>query len=231
MISIIIPVLNEEKALPQTLKSILDQTRLRQPFQEIIIVDGGSTDNSVALAKEFATSLPIKIVHSKQGRAIQMNIGAQTSSARWLLFLHADTRLPHDGIENLYQSINTNNVKATCFKHSFSGKYWGLKFISWLHNTRFHRTKIIYGDQAMMVKHEIFFSIGGFPEQKTEDILFSQKLLTVCEPIMINSSIVTDSRKFEQIGTWRALIYVIAIQFQHRLGKVIRHPQFFHNYR
>jgi len=231
MISIIIPVLNEQKALPQTLTFILKQKYLPQRLKEIIIVDGGSDDDSVIIAQEFSKILPIKIISAKQGRASQMNTGAKISSAPWLLFLHADTQLPLDGLERLYQSTKKTGVLAVCFKQTFSGNHLGLKFISWLHNLRFHQTKIIYGDQAMMVKRDTFIKVGRFPEQKTEDVLFSRKLLALCTPIMLNAHVVTDSRKFEQIGTWRTLLYVIDIQFQLRLSNTVTHQKFFQNYR
>ncbi|MBL4851529.1 MAG: TIGR04283 family arsenosugar biosynthesis glycosyltransferase [Gammaproteobacteria bacterium] len=231
MVSVIIPVLNEQKALPQTLTSLLKQQCKRKWLREIIIVDGGSHDASLSIAKKFGQSLPIKIIRATRGRASQMNAGAQAASSPWLLFLHADTQLPQCGLQELYQATCKPGVVAACFKHSFSGKYWGLGFISWLHNLRFRRTKIMYGDQAIFVAHTTFFEIGGFPEQDAEDILFSKKLLAIATPLMLNATITTDSRKFEQIGTWQALRYVIGIQCQHQRGNAIGHHAFFQNYR
>ncbi len=231
MVSVIIPVLNEQKALPQTLTSLLEQECQRKWLREIIIVDGGSHDASLSIAQKFSQSLPIKIIRAARGRASQMNAGAQVASAPWLLFLHADTQLPQRGLKELYRATCKSGVVAACFKHSFSGKYWGLRFISWLHNMRFRLTKIMYGDQAIFVARATFFEIGGFSEQNTEDILFSKKLLTIATPLMLNVTITTDSRKFEQIGVWQALRYVIGIQCQHQRGSTISHHNFFQNYR
>ncbi|MBL1432223.1 MAG: glycosyl transferase [Gammaproteobacteria bacterium] len=232
MISIVIPVLNEQKALPATLSAIHKQTGSLKWLREIIIVDGGSNDATLSVAEEYKKNLPnINVMHAPRGRASQMNAGAQAASGQWLLFLHADTLLPCDAVEKLYQITQKPHTFAACFKHKFSGRHLGLHFISWLHNLRFRITKVMYGDQAIFVSRSIFFNVGGFPEQNAEDILFSRKLISVCKPKLLNATVITDSRKFEQMGVWQALRYVIAIQIQHRRGKPISYYDFFRDYR
>lgn len=161
-----------------------------------------------------------------------MNAGAQIAKGEWLLFLHADTVLPSDGLSLLKQAVSNSDIEIGCFRHQFSNPRWALRFISLLHNWRFRITGIIYGDQAMFVKRSLFQQLGGFPEQLVEDILFSDKALKHhCRPHRLAATVTTDSRKFEQIGVWHALAHVMGIQRQYRRGQAIRHPEFFQDYR
>lgn len=229
MISVVIPCLNEEKALPKTLSSLVEQRHL----SEVIIVDGGSDDNTFAVAKSYQDSLPsLTLINAARGRGSQMNAGAQMAKAEWLLFLHADTELPPDGLSVLHQAVSNRNIEIGCFRHRFSGQHWSLRLISLLHNWRFRMSGIIYGDQAMFVKRSLFLRLGGFPEQLVEDILFSEKAIQHrCHPRMLAAAVTTDSRKFEQIGVWRALAQVMCIRRQYRQGQAIHQPEFFRNYR
>jgi len=89
----------------------------------------------------------------------------------------------------------------------------------------------MYGDQAIFVKKLLFHDLGGFPEQTMEDVLFSEQLLKRCMPHILKLKVSTDSRKFQQIGVWRALWQVVKIQSRHRRGKLINCVDFFHHYR
>ncbi len=232
MISIIIPTLNEENALPQTLSRITEQQSLSSIDHEIIIVDGGSTDSTADIVRSFqAKQKYVHFTQSERGRALQLNTGAQLATGDILLFLHADTLLPKDGIVQIFDSATTCSSFAGCFRHKFSGYYWGLKIVSLLHNWRFKITRIVYGDQAMFISRDLFLELGGFPNQLAEDVFFCKKLITVCKPIMLNANVTTDSRKFEQIGVWRALWQVITIQRNSRKSDAVAHPEFFHDFR
>src|SRR5262249_49660565 len=123
MISVIIPALNEEQALPATLARVLEQAH----GGEIIRVDGGSS------AGAPARSFPgVDLLIAPRGRACQMNAGARVARGDWLLFLHADTLLPHDGLARIAALPET--VRAGGFRHRFSGEHLGIRFVSWLHN-------------------------------------------------------------------------------------------------
>ncbi|TQV67791.1 glycosyltransferase [Exilibacterium tricleocarpae] len=228
MISIIIPTLDEEQALPATLAAL----RSQHGINEVIVCDGGSTDATLAIAADYRRRLPeLRVISAPRGRGSQMNAAAKVARGEWLLFLHADTLLPHQGLEHLLQQADRHGFEAGCFTHRFSGRHWGLRLISWLHNCRFRKTRVIYGDQAMFVKASLFQLLGGFAEQQMEDVLFGEKLAQVCEPFMLPDKIVTDSRKFLQLGVWRALFYVIGIQLAHEHRKPIPHQRFFGDYR
>lgn len=223
MISIIIPVLNEERALPATLQHVFSQAG---EF-EIIIVDGGSTDNTLAIASQESR---VQIHTAAAGRASQMNEGARHASGEWLLFLHADTLLPANALTRIEQL--PADVKAGGFKHRFSGKSWSLRFISWLHNFRCRCTRIFYGDQAMFVRRKFFNELGMFPNEPIlEDVLFSEKLVKVTKPVILDSYVITESRKFEQHGIWLSFWRVILILISHTLRLPIPARKFFANVR
>lgn len=139
MISVIIPALNEEQALPATLDNLMRQGG---DF-EIIVVDGGSSDQTRSLAEAHAG---VHVIESARGRATQMNAGARQAVGDWLLFLHADTLLPDGAIVSI-ENLPTH-VLAGGFRHRFSGHSFSVRLVSRLHNLRCRITRVFYGDQA-----------------------------------------------------------------------------------
>jgi rSAM/selenodomain-associated transferase 2 len=205
MISVIIPAYNEERALPVTLGHLL---QLPGDF-EVWLVDGGSRDETVAIASGAAR---VKVLHASKGRAIQMNAGAAMARGEWLLFLHADTLLPVDALVRLNGLEGAPSIEAGGFLHRFSGTDWRLRMISWLDNVRCLRSRIIYGDQAMFVRRSLFQRLGGFPKVPIlEDVAFCEKLIRVTTPLLLAPPVVTDARKFLQMGVWRSFIRVLLI--------------------
>lgn len=205
MITVVIPAYNEEKALPQTLQALFVQ-----PGEfEAILVDGGSTDRTVEIARSFAD---IRVITAPKGRASQMNAGTKQAQGEWLLFLHADTELPAGAIQRLNDMESDRAIQAGGFMHKFSGDDWRLKLISFLDNFRCTRSRIIYGDQAMFVRRALFARLGGFPDQPIlEDVAFCEKLLTVTNPLILNPPAVTDARKFLKMGVWKSFVRVLLI--------------------
>ncbi|MFQ5660258.1 MAG: TIGR04283 family arsenosugar biosynthesis glycosyltransferase [Gammaproteobacteria bacterium] len=221
MISVIIPCLNEEKALPATLANVFRQAG----EYEIIVVDGGSTDRSCETVRN---SPNVKLVRARCGRARQMNAGADVARGDWLLFLHADTLLPENALLRIASLSSETDVQAGCFHQKFSGGQRSLQFISRLHNWRCNRTRIIYGDQAMFVRRTLFHRLGGFPDRDIlEDVLFSEKLLQATRPLLLNETVITDSRKFVQRGIFRCFAEVAIILICYELRLPIMAPGFF----
>ena len=222
MISIIIPTLNEEKALPVTLAALFEQVS----DDEIIIVDGGSSDETRKICASFSR---ITFIKSEKGRAAQMNAGARIASGDILLFLHADTLLPEHALATIDTLINERQHEAGGFKHSFGHDDWRLEFISFLDNRRCQKTRIIYGDQAMFVTRDLFNRLDGFPVVDIlEDVLFCERLVKHTTPIIVDSFVSTDPRKFMKMGIWRSLYRVAAIQARHELKLPVAndHPFF-----
>lgn len=223
MISVIIPVLNEERALPATLNCVFAQAG----ECEVIVADGGSSDRTLAIA---SAAPRITLVHAPTGRASQMNAGAEQAKGEWLLFLHADTLLPGDALVSI--AGLPREVEAGGFTHEFSGNDWGLRVVSWLHNFRCRRTDVFYGDQALFVRRQLFLKLGGFPDEPMlEDVLFGERLRRVTRPRMLNSRVITDSRKFERQGVWTSLARVLLILVSHELRLPIPARKFFANVR
>ena len=207
MVSVIVPTYNEEQALPGTLRSLL----MQPGDYEVIVVDGGSDDRTCEIARAEPR---IRLLSAPKGRASQMNAGAKEAKGTWLLFLHADTHLP-EGVPMRLNAMEPDPaIQAGGFVHGFSGGDWRLRLVSFLDNFRCRRTRIIYGDQALFVRRELFESLEGFPEQPIlEDVAFCEKLVCVVSPVILDEPVLTDSRKFVTMGIWRSLARVLLIIF------------------
>ena len=226
VISVIMPAYNEERALPDTLRALFTQ----QGDYEVVVVDGGSTDQTRAIVESFGfidsasasrRSADISrdtfhvsrfTFHAPKGRASQMNAGAKEARGEWLLFLHADTVLPPGAIQRLNEMEADQTIQAGGFMHQFSGDDWRLKLISFLDNFRCIRSRIIYGDQALFVRRALFEQLGGFPNRLIlEDVAFCESLIAVTTPLLLSPSVVTDARKFLKMGVWRSFLRVLLI--------------------
>ena len=217
MLSIVIPALNEERALPATLAAVASL----QGDYEVLVVDGGSTDSTLELARAEQS---VRVLHAPRGRAAQMNAGAAAAEGEILLFLHADTLLPADAL----QLIEQCGADFGGFRQKFSGERWQLRFVSWLHNWRCRLSNVFYGDQAMFVSRLLFESVGGFPEvAELEDVMLSDALLEHAKPCLLDAEVITDARKFEKLGAWRGLFYCVLIIICYQLRVPVRGRAFF----
>ena len=223
MISIIIPVLNEEIALPETLRRVLAQWQDTQ----IIVVDGGSNDSTQQIAENAAT---VEWIISAPGRARQMNAGAAVSRGDWLLFLHADTWLPDEALQAIVAL--DKSISAGGFRQQFSKRHWFLGIVSRLHNWRCNRSRIIYGDQCLFIRRTLFDKIGGYPEQAIlEDVLISEHILKHTRPVLLEQIATTSSRKFEQRGLYRSFFDIVVIMCCYELRLPVFRQGFFASFR
>jgi rSAM/selenodomain-associated transferase 2 len=214
VISVIIPVYNEEKVLPCTLRALF-----AQPGQfEVVVVDGGSTDRTcsiverLALRPQSSALSAVRLLSSPKGRAAQMNAGAKQATGEWLLFLHADTVLPNGAIQRLNDMEGDHAIQAGGFMHRFSGDDWRLRFISFLDNFRCARSRIVYGDQALFIRRTLFKRLGGFPHQPIlEDVALCENIMKQTTPVLLFPPVTTDARKFLHMGVWRSFVRVLLI--------------------
>ena len=169
-LSIIIPVLNEQKSIVVRLSAL---QQLRSHGCEVILVDGGSVDNTVTLAQPLVD----QVLYSKKGRALQMNEGAAVASANILLFLHADTELPAGADKLVIRAVAESAYVWGWFRVKFRKQSLVFNMISRGMNWRALLTHICTGDQALFITRNLFESIRGFPEiPLMEDIAISKIL-------------------------------------------------------
>ena len=210
-LSIIIPALNEAGSIEQVMMSVRG---LNMPA-EVIVVDGGSEDNTFALAQPLAD----QVIQSARGRARQMNAGAAKAKSEYLLFLHADTRLPPGAWAQL-QSAFEQAAGWGRFDVRISGKPIMLKVVATLMNWRSRLTGIATGDQAMFVRRDLFESIGGFPDQPLmEDIELSRRLLKHSRPYCLTGPIITSGRRWEQRGVWSTIGLMWRLRYRYWRGE------------
>ena len=205
-ISIIVPVLNEEDALPALLQSLQP---FRQQGHELIVVDGGSRDNSLMLAQKAAD----QVLLSLPGRARQMNCGAEIATGEIFLFLHADTRLP-DNAMTLVQTACSTAKSWGRFDVSLSGKLLVFRIIESLINLRSRISSIATGDQAIFIRAELFRQVRGFPEiELMEDVAISRLLRRQAGPACLRPAVKTSSRRWEENG----VVYTVVLMWTLRL--------------
>jgi len=210
-ISIIIPVLNEAQALPLYLNQL---QHLRAKGHEVILVDGGSDDNSCQLAEGMVDSFH----KCERGRARQMNSGVGHATGQLLLFLHADTQLPKN-VDMMLASTVYSDRAWGWFDVRLSGSHVLLRVIEWFMNIRSRMTGVATGDQAIFITTELFKEVNGFPEiELMEDISISKKLRRVCWPITVSGKVTTSSRRWEDNGIFRTVLKMWGIRLRYFLG-------------
>ncbi|AKN30901.1 glycosyl transferase [Clostridium carboxidivorans P7] len=210
MVSIIIPVLNEEKNIE---KSLIQFNRLKGD-KEIIVVDGGSSDSTKQIADRFA-----KVVLSEKGRANQMNKGAAKASGDILWFVHLDSIINEDSIEKIQLAIDEKYVGG-----GFSLKFYDydtlfMKYISTTSNLRAKYLGLYFGDQGIFVRRDVFEGVGGYPRQDImEDWELSLLMKKMGKLKLINTTIGTSARRFKNGGQLKTHLLMHKIKLLYLLG-------------
>ena len=208
-LSIIIPAMDDAECLASTLPALAG---LRRAGHEIIVVDGGSRDDTRRRARCFAD----RVLVAGRGRARQMNAGA-AAKGDVLLFLHADSLLPGDT-----EAAIAHALTVSCwgrFDVRLWGREWSFRVIEALMNLRSRMTGIATGDQAIFVEREAFALVGGYPEiPLMEDVAISRLLKAVARPACLRQRVVTSARRWRANGVARTVILMWRLRLAFALG-------------
>ena len=214
-LAVIVPVLDEAAAIVTTLER-LASLRARGAF--VVVVDGGSSDATVARAVPLADH----VMPSERGRALQMNAGAQAALKRGhdvLLFLHADSELPADADRLIEHALQTSGRAWGRFNVSIIGRSPMLRVVTVMMNWRSRLTGICTGDQAIFVTRAAFVRLGGFaPMPLMEDLDFSRRAKKLSRPIAISERVVTSGRRWERCGIWRTIFLMWRLRLAYFFG-------------
>ena len=208
-LSIIIPALNEAS----TIQALLEQLPSNDDC-ELIVVDGGSTDRTIAIANAYA-----RVIQSSPGRAIQMNAGAAIAQGDWLWFLHADTQII-EPIKNYIDDMAQSDALWGRFAVRLDDSRWIFRVIERFMNGRSCFTSVATGDQSLFVNKRLFDELGGFPEiPLMEDVALSKRLRKVMPLHCSSLRLMTSARRWQQGGVlktiflmwWLRLAYVVGV--------------------
>lgn len=222
-LSIIIPTYNEADNIGRLLEHIFSNAH-PQNIQEILVVDGGSTDATAEIAQNYPK---VQLIQSPQkGRPLQLNHGAQQATGDILYFLHADSFPPKDFDEQLIASVRQGY--AGCFRLQFDAPFhWMLRWASWF--TQFRGRLFRGGDQSLFITRSQYEALGGFDERYMiyEDIDFIIRLRKQFKFRVVNNFVTTSERKFRKNGVLRLYGHFLMIHILYRLGAS---PAILHQY-
>lgn len=211
-LSIIIPSLNEVENIQPTLDRLQP---LRSRGHEVVLVDGGSSDDTVNLARPQVD----RVLNSEAGRARQMNMGASRARGDIFWFLHADTLPPELADQTIDAVINKKALAWGRFDVRLSGRDSRLRLIEFMMNRRSRLSGIATGDQGIFVTRALFEKIGGFADQPLmEDIEISRRLKRHARPICLKQKLITSSRRWETRGIWRTVFLMWRLRLRYVLG-------------
>lgn len=212
-ISIIIPILNEAENINNLLNHLFTNSS-KKNIADIIMVDGGSTDGSQEIVSKFKD---VTLLHSKKGRAKQMNLGAKNATGNILYFLHADSFPPKDFDKYIIEQVKKNK-NAGCFIMKFKSNHWWLKLAGYL--TRLPWKISRGGDQSQFITKLLFNNLGGFDENYKiyEDNDLIAKLYAKNEFVVIQKWLTTSPRCYNTNGVWRLQYHYWAIHLKKWLG-------------
>lgn len=209
-LSIVVPMLDEAGRIGALLESLAP---LRAQGVEVIVVDGGSHDGSVAAAQVRADA----VLNGPRGRARQMNHGAAQARGAALLFLHADTRLPPEAFAAVRQALATRAWGR--FDVRIEGRSAMLPVVAALMNLRSRLSGIATGDQAIFMRREAFNAVGGFPDQPLmEDIELSRRLRALGRPACLRARVATSGRRWDERGAWRTIFLMWRLRWRYWRG-------------
>lgn len=211
-LSIVMPVLDEEAVIVDALSALAP---LRARGVEIVVVDGGSRDETVARAGPLCD----RLITARRSRALQMNAGAAASRGQILLFLHADTRLPADADSLVATALAKSGRVWGRFDVAIEGGHPLFPLIETLMNWRSRLTGIATGDQAIFCTRPAFAAAGAYPFLPLmEDIVFSRRLKRLGNPLLLDARVLTSGRRWRKHGVIRTILLMWRLRLAFFLG-------------
>lgn len=223
-LSIIIPTLNEEDIIEGLLQELLSI-----PDVQVIVSDGGSSDDTCAICARY----PVLLVESSRGRGLQLNDGAASATGEILLFLHADSHIEPSLANEICQAVEDGNEWGCCTL-SFDNRTLMFRMIAWQSNLRARHFSMCYGDQGIYCTRVLFYEAGQYPTTMfLEDIGLSDRMRRRTPARVLNGTVETSSRRFSKHGVFRTIIKMQMVKIMYRLGinpdKILRwydrHPE------
>lgn len=212
-LSIIIPVINESAYIGRLLSWITAHAS-KENIAEIVVVDGGSTDNSLEIIAAFEY---VSLLNSPKGRAKQLNAGASVAKGGILYFLHADSFPPKGFDEKILQAVREGKTGSFRLKFEHPNHFL-LKIAPWF--TQFNYQLFRGGDQSLFITQQQFKALGGFDERYIifEDIELIQRIYRLFPFVVLDDYVTTSERKFNQQGTWYLYFHFFMIHLKNWLG-------------
>ncbi len=211
-VSVIIPTYNESDQIGPLIR-FLNQCPGNDLF-EIIVVDGSSTDSTVALAAMAGAKV---LVSPRKGRAVQMNTGARSATGDVFYFLHADTFPPAGFINEISRALQ-RGYGSGCYRLAFDYPHWFLSLNGWF--TRFDVNAFRFGDQSLFVDREVFFKAGSFREELVvmEDQEIIRRIRQHSRFIILSGSVTTSARKYLDNGIYKTQAVFFLLYFLYQAG-------------
>lgn len=212
-ISVIIPTLNEEANIKRAMDSVFGANDYKSI--EIIVVDGESADDTISIAKSFGAV----VIKASPSRAVQMNLGAEAATGKYLLFLHADTVLPRGFDKHIVNTLSRDSVVAGAFELKIDSAGLSTRIVEYGSNFRSRHLKMPYGDQAIFLSAESFHKVGGYKEISImEDFELIKRLQKRGDIVTVPVPILTSSRRWEKFGAFKTTVINQVVILAYKFG-------------
>ena len=210
-VTVIVPVFHDTEALTRT----LDAT----DFGQAQVIVAATLEDRAALAAVRAARPDLGWVEAERGRARQMNAGAAAAEGRWLIFLHADTRLPAQWREAIARADTDPDVDAGCFRFALDSASAAARAIEFGVRLRVRAFNLPYGDQAIFVRRDVFDRLGGYPDMPLmEDIALTSALRRIGRPVCLRAHVTTSGRRWEKHGVFRTILMMWRLRLEYWRG-------------